>query len=233
MQVAQHPKLIDKPNDAGPSRAARYACKMATGSGKTVVMAMLHRLGLLQPRHQAGRCALPAARAGRVPEPDGQGAAAGAAALATRATITSCSTSCPRSLRPELAKGKVLVTQLAPGSPRRPNTSEVGGVAVGQLGPESAGGLRAQPAGRLVGRRADHGAERRRPPRLPAGAGGRGRRRMTAAGKGRPRGGDGLGQRTGPDQRRLRHRPSAWICRPRRSTSTAAATRKARPFPGS
>ena len=40
-QVAQHPKLADIPNEPGVKPINRYACKMATGSGKTVVMAML------------------------------------------------------------------------------------------------------------------------------------------------------------------------------------------------
>lgn len=40
-QIAQHPKLIDLPNEADLKPLTRYACKMATGSGKTVVMAML------------------------------------------------------------------------------------------------------------------------------------------------------------------------------------------------
>ena len=35
------PSLIDKPNEPGLSPLTRYGCKMATGSGKTVVMAML------------------------------------------------------------------------------------------------------------------------------------------------------------------------------------------------
>jgi len=40
-KVAQHPKLADIPNEPGVKAINRYACKMATGSGKTVVMAML------------------------------------------------------------------------------------------------------------------------------------------------------------------------------------------------
>jgi type III restriction enzyme len=40
-KIAQHPKLIDTPNETGLKPLTRYACKMATGSGKTVVMAML------------------------------------------------------------------------------------------------------------------------------------------------------------------------------------------------
>jgi type III restriction enzyme len=39
-KVAQHPKLADLPNEEGLKPLFRYACKMATGSGKTVVMAM-------------------------------------------------------------------------------------------------------------------------------------------------------------------------------------------------
>ena len=40
-QRARHPMLVDIPNGPGSSSLTRYACKMATGSGKTVVMAML------------------------------------------------------------------------------------------------------------------------------------------------------------------------------------------------
>ncbi len=40
-KVAQHPKLADTPHDPELAAIPRYACKMATGSGKTVVMAML------------------------------------------------------------------------------------------------------------------------------------------------------------------------------------------------
>lgn len=35
-----YPSLVDVPNEAGLSPLTRYGCKMATGSGKTVVMAM-------------------------------------------------------------------------------------------------------------------------------------------------------------------------------------------------
>ena len=40
-KVAQHPKLVDLPNEPDLKPLIRYGCKMATGSGKTVVMAML------------------------------------------------------------------------------------------------------------------------------------------------------------------------------------------------
>lgn len=43
VQVEQQffPTLVDQPNEAGLSALNRYGCKMATGSGKTVVMSML------------------------------------------------------------------------------------------------------------------------------------------------------------------------------------------------
>ncbi len=40
-KVAQHPRLIDMPNEDNLKPLIRYACKMATGSGKTIIMAML------------------------------------------------------------------------------------------------------------------------------------------------------------------------------------------------
>ena len=40
-RVGRYASLIDVPNDAALSPLYRYGCKMATGSGKTVVMAML------------------------------------------------------------------------------------------------------------------------------------------------------------------------------------------------
>lgn len=40
-KVAQHPRLIDKPNEDYLKPLIRHGCKMATGSGKTLVMAML------------------------------------------------------------------------------------------------------------------------------------------------------------------------------------------------
>ena len=40
-RIAQHPKLVDLPHERGLKPISRYGAKMATGSGKTVVMAML------------------------------------------------------------------------------------------------------------------------------------------------------------------------------------------------
>ena len=40
-KLSQIPRLVDIPNDSNFPNLTRYGCKMATGSGKTVVMAML------------------------------------------------------------------------------------------------------------------------------------------------------------------------------------------------
>jgi len=39
--LSVYPSLVDIPNESGSTPLTRYGCKMATGSGKTVVMAML------------------------------------------------------------------------------------------------------------------------------------------------------------------------------------------------
>jgi type III restriction enzyme len=108
-KVAQHPSLIDFPNEADLKPLTRYACKMATGSGKTVVMAML--------------VAWAFCNRGRVP---------GDTRYSRRALVVCPNLTIkerlqvlrpglpgnyyeefdivPMTLRPELAKGKVLVT---------------------------------------------------------------------------------------------------------------------------
>ncbi|HLG16777.1 MAG TPA: DEAD/DEAH box helicase family protein [Blastocatellia bacterium] len=108
-KIAQHPKLIDLPNEAELKPLTRYGCKMATGSGKTVVMAML--------------IAWAFCNRGRVP---------GDTRYPTRAVVVCPNLTIkerlqvlrpglpgnyyeefdivPMTLRPELAKGKVLVT---------------------------------------------------------------------------------------------------------------------------
>ena len=48
-------KLVDTPNEPSLTDLIRYGCKMATGSGKTVVMAMLIAWAFLQPRQSAFR----------------------------------------------------------------------------------------------------------------------------------------------------------------------------------
>ncbi len=133
--IAQHPKLADIPNEPGLNPIPRYACKMATGSGKTVVMAMLIAWAFCNrgtkpgdprfPRRALVVCPnltikerLQVLRPG---DPDN---------YYDRFDIV------PSSLRPELAKGKVLVTNwhwLAPES----ETQNVGGVTIIRRGPES------------------------------------------------------------------------------------------------
>jgi type III restriction enzyme len=133
--IAQHPKLADIPNEPGLNPIPRYACKMATGSGKTVVMAMLIAWAFCNrgtkpgdprfPRRALVVCPnltikerLQVLRPG---DPDN---------YYDRFDIV------PSSLRSELAKGKVLVTNwhwLAPES----ETQNVGGVTIIRRGPES------------------------------------------------------------------------------------------------
>jgi type III restriction enzyme len=132
---AQHPKLVDIPNEPGARPLVRYACKMATGSGKTVIMAMLvawafcnrgSKLGDPRyPRRALVVCPnltikerLQVLRPG---DPDN---------YYERFDLV------PSTLRPELAKGKVLVTNWHAFSPES-ETIKVGGVTVGRLGEET------------------------------------------------------------------------------------------------
>jgi type III restriction enzyme len=134
-KVAQHPKLADIPNEAGVKAIHRYACKMATGSGKTVVMSMLIAWAFCNrgtkpgdpryPRRALVLCPnltikerLNVLRPG---DPDN---------YYEKFDIV------PSTLRTELAKGKVLVTNwhwLAPEA----EVQNVGGVPIKNLGPES------------------------------------------------------------------------------------------------
>ncbi|MGH6864694.1 MAG: DEAD/DEAH box helicase [Methyloceanibacter sp.] len=134
-KVAQHPKLVDIPNEAGLRAITRYACKMATGSGKTVVMSMLiawafcnrgtkpgdprfSRRALVVCPNLTIKERLSVLRAG---DPDN---------YYEKFDIV------PTSLRPELAKGKVLVTNWHWFSPEA-EVIKVGGVTVGRLGAET------------------------------------------------------------------------------------------------
>ena len=134
-KVAQHPKLADFPNRAGLRPIPRYACKMATGSGKTVVMAMLiawafcnrgatpgdprfpRRVLVICPNltiKERLRVLRPAAPGNYYEEFD----------------------VVPSPLRPELAKGKVLVTNWHRLSPES-EVIKVGTVNVGRIGEET------------------------------------------------------------------------------------------------
>lgn len=134
-QIAQHPKLVDIPNDPKFNPIPRYACKMATGSGKTVVMAMLIAWAFCNRGTKPGDARYPRRVLVLCPN----------LTIKERLSVLRPGDThnyydsfdiVPSSLRPELAKGKVLVTNwhwLAP----EPETQNVGGVAIVKKGPES------------------------------------------------------------------------------------------------
>jgi type III restriction enzyme len=134
-RIAQHPKLADIPNEFGLKPINRYACKMATGSGKTVVMAMLISWAFCNRGTKPGDPRFP--RRALVVCPN----------LTIKERLTVLRPGDPNSyyemfdivpstLRPELAKGKVLVTNWHWFSPES-EVIKVGGVAVGKLGAET------------------------------------------------------------------------------------------------
>ncbi len=134
--VAQHPKLSDKPHEAGLAPLTRYACKMATGSGKTVLMALLLAWAFCNRGTKPGDNRYP--RRALVVCPN----------LTIRERLTVLNPGdpenyfdmfdiVPSSLRPELAKGRVRVTNWHVFNPEAEDI-RVGGVAVGRLGPETA-----------------------------------------------------------------------------------------------
>jgi type III restriction enzyme len=107
-KVAQRPRLADLPHESGLPPLLRYACKMATGSGKTVVMAMLVAWAFCNrgrvpgdpryPRRAVAICPnLTIKERLQVLRPGDPGN------YYERFDLV------PTSLRPELAKGKVLV----------------------------------------------------------------------------------------------------------------------------
>jgi type III restriction enzyme len=135
-KVAQHPKLADIPNEPGAKMISRYACKMATGSGKTVVMAMLISWAFCNRGTKPGDPRFP--RRALIVCPN--------LTIKERLNVLRPGDSnnyyeqfdiVPSTLRPDLAKGKVLVTNwhwLAP----EPEVQNVGGAPIVKLGPESA-----------------------------------------------------------------------------------------------
>ncbi len=135
-KVAQHPKLADIPNDASAKAIARYACKMATGSGKTVVMAMLIAWAFCNRGTKPGDARYP--RRALVVCPN--------LTIKERLSVLRPGHPnnyfeqfdiVPTALRPELAKGTVLVTNwhwLAPEA----EVQNVGGAPIVKLGEESA-----------------------------------------------------------------------------------------------
>ena len=133
--VAQHPKLVDVPNEAGAAPIPRYACKMATGAGKTVVMSMLIAWAFCNRGTKPGDPRYP--RRVLVVCPN----------LTIRERLGVLRPGdpgnyyekfdvVPSPLRSELAKGKVLVTNWHVLSPE-PDVITVGGVPIGKLGDET------------------------------------------------------------------------------------------------
>ena len=132
---SQHPKLVDFPNDPGLNPIPRYACKMATGAGKTVVMAMLIAWAFCNRGTKPGDPRYP--RRVLVVCPN----------LTIRERLSVLRPGDPGSyyekfdivpsaMRPELAKGKVLVTNWHRFNPEA-EAITVGGVQVGRLGEET------------------------------------------------------------------------------------------------
>ena len=70
-------KLVDAPNTPDIPDLIRYGCKMATGSGKTVVMAMLIAWAFCNRGKVPSDERFPAAGVGRLSKPDNQRAASG------------------------------------------------------------------------------------------------------------------------------------------------------------
>lgn len=134
-RVAQHAKLADIPNEAGLKAIHRYACKMATGSGKTVVMAMLISWAFCNRGTKPGDPRFPSRALVLCPN----------LTIKERLNVLRPGDPnnyyemfdiVPSTLRTELAKGKVLVTNwhwLAPEA----ETQNVGGAPIVKLGPES------------------------------------------------------------------------------------------------
>ncbi|MGF6311909.1 type III restriction enzyme [Bradyrhizobium sp. i1.8.4] len=134
-KVAQYPKLSDIPNDAGMYPIPRYACKMATGSGKTVLMAMLISWAFCNRGTKPNDPRYP--RRAIVVCPN--------LTIKERLSVLNAGNPnnyydtfdiVPSSMRPELAKGKVFVTNWHWFSPES-EVIKVGTVEVGKLGAET------------------------------------------------------------------------------------------------
>ena len=134
-KVAQHPKLVDRPHAPGQAALVRYACKMATGSGKTVVMALLLAWAFCNRGTKPADARYP--RRALVVCPN----------LTIRERLSVLNPAdpgnyfelfdlVPTSLRPELAKGRVRVSNWHLFNPEAEDI-RVGGVTVGRLGPET------------------------------------------------------------------------------------------------
>lgn len=133
--VAQHPKLADIPHEPGAAPLVRYACKMATGSGKTVVMALLLAWAFCNRGRTPADARFP--RRALVVCPN--------LTIKERLSVLRLGDPdnyydkfdlVPSALHPELAKGRVLVANWHVFNPQAEEL-RVGGVTVGRLGPET------------------------------------------------------------------------------------------------
>jgi type III restriction enzyme len=134
-KVAQHPRLADRPHGDGHQALVRYACKMATGSGKTVVMALLLAWAFCNRNGPTGDARFP--RRALVVCPN--------LTIKERLSVLRPGDPdnyfdkfdlVPSGLRPALAGGRVLVANWHLFNPQAEEI-RVGGVAIGQLGPET------------------------------------------------------------------------------------------------
>jgi len=134
-KVAQHPKLADLPSEPWGLPIPRYACKMATGAGKTVVMAMLIAWAFCNRTAVPGNPRFP--RRVLVVCPN--------LTIKERLNVLHPGAAdnyyqrfdiVPSSLRPELAKGMVLVTNWHWFNPA-PEVVTAGGMVVSRLGEET------------------------------------------------------------------------------------------------
>ena len=167
--VAQHPKLADFPNEPGLNPIPRYACKMATGAGKTVVMAMLIAWAFCNRGTKPGDPRYP--RRVLVVCPN----------LTIRERLSVLRPGDPGCYyekfdivavrdAPGARQGQGAGDQLAPLQPG--GGGDHGGRGAGRAARRGdAGGIRARSSRRPLGRRAADGAERRGAPRLSARAG--------------------------------------------------------------
>jgi type III restriction enzyme len=146
-KIAQHAKLVDIPNEPDLHPIPRYAAKMATGSGKTVVMSMLLAWAFCNRATKPGDSRYP--RHALIVCPN--------LTIKERLSVLRPADTnnyfdkfdvVPTMLRPELAKGKLLVTNWHWFNPES-ETINVGGVPVGHLGQETAEAFAQQRLGDL------------------------------------------------------------------------------------
>ena len=180
----------------------RYACKMATGSGKTVLMAMLISWAFCNRGTKPGDPRFPRRALMVCPN----------LTIKERLAVLRPGDPdnyyekfdlVPTTLRGELAKGKVLVTNWHWLSPES-EVIKVGGATVGRLGPETPEAFAQNRLGDLWDTEPlmvlnDEGHHAYRP--APVGED----EILTSRGKDGPRRSDGLGVGSGQDQFRVRH----------------------------